>query len=83
MRAYVLIQIEPGYELEIIQGRAMSAGLSSLKGVVHADMVYGEYDLVVVLDGDSQTINNAIHKIRKISHIKRTESLITYAIKGR
>ena len=48
MRAYVLIQIEPGHEMDITKGKAMSAGLSSFKGVINADVVHGAFDVVAV-----------------------------------
>lgn len=78
MRAYVLIQIEPGHEMDITKGKAMSAGLSSFKGVIHADVVHGAFDVVAVLEGDPKTIDETIIKIRSIPHVKRTESLITF-----
>ncbi|WP_455367313.1 Lrp/AsnC ligand binding domain-containing protein [[Eubacterium] cellulosolvens] len=77
MRGYVLVQIEPGYEVDIVEGKAMSAGLNSIKGVVQADVVHGSFDLVVVVEGDPEDIDAAILKIRRIPHVKKTESLLT------
>jgi hypothetical protein len=77
MRAYILVNVEPGHELEIINGRAMSEGLSSFKGVVQADVVHGSHDIVVVVEGEPKTITETILKIRKIPYVIKTESLLT------
>ncbi len=78
MRAYVLIQIEAGHEMDITKGKAMSAGLSSFKGVTQADVVHGAFDVVAVLEGEPKTIDETIMKIRSMPHVKKTESLITF-----
>jgi hypothetical protein len=78
MRAYVLINVKPGYELEIIEGRAMSVGISSLKGVVQADVIRGSYDIIAVVEGEPKTIDETILKIRKIPNVTKTESLLAF-----
>ncbi|MCW4043414.1 MAG: hypothetical protein NWE90_06790 [Candidatus Bathyarchaeota archaeon] len=64
--------------MDITKGKAMSAGLSSFKGVVNADVVHGAFDVVAVIEGDHKTIDETIIKIRSIPHVKKTESLITF-----
>ena len=77
MRAYILINIDPGHEMDIIEGSAMSAGISSFAGVVQSDVVHGAYDIIVVVEGEPKTIDETIMKLRKIPHIRKTESLLT------
>ena len=77
MRAYILIDVDPGHETDIIDGSSMSAGVSSFAGIVHADVVYGSHDVVVVVEGDPKTVNETIIKLRKIPHVRKTESLLT------
>ena len=77
MRAYILVDVDPGYEKDIIDGSAMSAGVSSFAGVVQADVVYGANDLVVVVEGDPKTVDETIMKLRKIPHVRKTETLLT------
>lgn len=76
MRAYVLINVKPGHELEIIEGKAMSAGISSLNGVVQADVLRGSYDIIAIVEGEMKTIDETILKIRKISNVTKTESFL-------
>jgi len=76
MRAYILINVKPGYELEIIEGKAMSAGISSLKGVVQADVIRGSYDIIAVVEGESKTVDETILQIRKIPNVTKTESFL-------
>ena len=77
MRAYVLIDVDPGHEMDIIDGSSMSAGVSSFVGVVQADVVYGSHDIVVVVEGDPKSVDETIMKLRKIPHVRKTESLLT------
>ncbi|MHA2172928.1 MAG: hypothetical protein ACXAB7_23955 [Candidatus Kariarchaeaceae archaeon] len=76
MRAYVLVNVDPGHEKDIIDGSAMSSGLSSLTGVVQADVVHGAYDIIVVIEGEPNIIEETIMKLRKLSHVRKTESLL-------
>ena len=77
MRAYILINVDPGHEKDIIDGSSMCAGVSSFSGVVQADVVYGSHDLVVVVEGDPKAVDETIMKLRKIPHVRKTESLLT------
>ena len=77
MRAYILVHVDPGHETDIIDGSSMTAGISSFAGVVQADVVHGAYDVVVVVEGEPKTIDETIMKLRKIPHVRKTESLLT------
>jgi hypothetical protein len=77
MRAYVLVNVDPGHEKDIIEGSAMSAGASSFAGVVQADVTYGAYDIIVVIEGEPKILDDTIMKLRKLPHVKKTESLLT------
>lgn len=77
MRAYILVNVDPGHEKDIINGSAMAAGISSFAGVVQADVVYGACDIMVVVEGAPKTIDETIMKLRKISHVRKTETLLT------
>jgi hypothetical protein len=77
MRAYILVDVQPGHELDIINGSALSPGISSFRGVVQADVVHGSSDIVVVVEAEPKTITEIIFKIRKIPHVIKTESLLT------
>jgi predicted ribosome-associated RNA-binding protein Tma20 len=77
MRAYVLIDVDPGHEMDIINGSSMSAGVSSFVGVVQADVVYGSHDIVVVVEEDPKAVDETIMKLREIPHERKTESLLT------
>jgi hypothetical protein len=77
MRSYILVHVDPGHEMDIIDGSSMTAGISSFAGVVQADIVHGAYDIVVVVEGDPKTIDETIMKLRKIPHVRKTESLLT------
>ena len=55
----------------------MTAGISSFAGIVQADVVHGAYDVVVVVEGEPKTVDETIMKLRKIPHVRKTESLLT------
>jgi len=78
MKAYILVEVDPGTSLkDVVEGRAMSAGLASYKGVVSVDAVHGEYDLVVVVEGDQTNIDRTLLQIRSLPFIRKTVSLLT------
>jgi len=70
--AYILIISESGAERRVIED------LLDIDGINEAELVYGEYDVVVrVSVGDiSQLTDFIIEKIRPIKSIKRTSTLI-------
>jgi hypothetical protein len=63
--------------MDIIDGSSMCAGISSFAGVVQCDVVHGAYDIVVIVEGEPKTIDETILKLRKIPHVRKTESLLT------
>src|SRR3990172_5884042 len=76
MRAYVLITAKPGTSEEIIK---YLHATSALKGVIHADSVYGRVDLVIVLEAPTmEAVSKVIYEvIEKIPNITHTETLIS------
>lgn len=72
MRAYVLVQFQPGREEDIY------VELNRLNNIKYADVVHGPYDMVVVLEGDMEEIDKTIMCIRRIPYIKKTESLLSF-----
>ncbi len=70
--AYILIISESGAERRVIED------LLDIEGINEAELVYGEYNVVVRISvGDiSQLTDFIIEKIRPIKSIKRTSTLI-------
>ena len=70
--AFVLITSELGFDAEVLQN------LKVVKGVKQVSTVYGVYDLVVKVQGDTMdTLKDTIHlKIRKLDHVKSTLTMI-------
>jgi len=74
MKAYILIETKPGTSekvVEAIKGR--------VKGVLHADSVYGRYDAIVVVEApDIEKLNEIVYKIvGKDPNIVHTETSLT------
>lgn len=74
MKAYLLIETKPGTSekvIEAIKGR--------VKGVLHADSVYGRYDAIVVIEAPNiEKINEIVYKvIEKDPNIIHTETSLT------
>jgi len=81
MKAYILIAVNTGTSMkDIVEGRAMSAGLASYDGVTNVDIVHGEYDLVIVVKGEPSTIDKTLLKIRSLPFIRKTVTLLTLMI---
>jgi DNA-binding Lrp family transcriptional regulator len=72
VKAYVLLVTVVGKEQEVAQA------LKTIKGVIEASPVYGEYDVVaeIVTDNLEQT-NKVISEIRRNPNILRTVTLIS------
>ena len=70
--AYILVISESGAERRIVDN------LLDIDGVEEAELVYGEYDVIakVSVDDISQLSDFILEKIRPISSIKRTSTLI-------
>jgi DNA-binding Lrp family transcriptional regulator len=74
MRAYVLIQTKPGTSEEVVKDIKRR-----VKDVLHADSVYGRYDVVVVIEAPSlERLNEIVYKVvEKDPNIVHTETSIT------
>jgi Lrp/AsnC family transcriptional regulator for asnA, asnC and gidA len=72
--ALVLLQTKVGTEKEVL------VTLRKMKNVVHANLVYGVYDIIVKVEGDS--INELkkiiISNIRQLENVYSTLTLIIY-----
>jgi hypothetical protein len=71
-RAYMLINVEVGKEHEIADR------IKGILGVIDVDVVYGEYDVVVKLEGKLNELDSANLKIRQIKEVTRTVTLIVH-----
>lgn len=71
-RVYMLANVLPGKE------RSIRDTLRGTKGIAYADVITGQFDLAVVLEGkDTNEIFNKILKdVRKIKGITRTETFV-------
>ncbi len=67
--AYVLLNVDPGHEDEVIQS------VSATSKVSEAHRIYGIYDTIVKVSGDTEEIKKAIMKIRGLKHIRSTLTL--------
>ncbi|MFQ5999876.1 MAG: Lrp/AsnC ligand binding domain-containing protein [Candidatus Bathyarchaeia archaeon] len=74
MKAYILIETKPGTSEEVVK-----AIKSRVKGVLHADSVYGRYDAIVVIEAPNlEKINEIVYKVvEKDPNIVHTETSIT------
>ena len=72
MTAYVLATIKAGSE------RDVKDKLKAISEVTDVNILYGEYDLIIKieLDGISELSDFILDKIRAISSIERTTTLI-------
>jgi DNA-binding Lrp family transcriptional regulator len=76
LRAYVFITTKPGTSEEVIKALEEA---TQLKGVIHADSIYGRFDAIVVLEAESlEEIAEIVYKvIEKIPNIVHTETAIS------
>lgn len=69
---YVLMVTEVGKEHEIVEE------LLKIDGVIEAQTVYGEFDILCKVDSeDLKSLDNAITRVRKIPSVIRTMTLIS------
>ena len=69
---YVLVVTEVGKEHEVVKE------LLSIDGVVEAQTVYGEFDILCKIDSENlRSLDSAITKVRKIQSVIRTMTLIS------
>ncbi len=74
MKAYLLIETKPGTSEKVVE-----AIKSRVKGVLHADSVYGRYDAIVVIEAPSiEKLNEIVYNIiGKDPNIIHTETSLT------
>jgi DNA-binding Lrp family transcriptional regulator len=74
MKAYILIEAKPGTSEGVVK-----AIKRRVKNVLHADSVYGRYDVIVVIEApDLQRLNEIVYKVvEKDPNIVHTETSIT------
>lgn len=69
---YVLVVTEVGKEHDAVKE------ILEIDGVVEAQTVYGEFDILCKVDSeDLKSLDSAITKVRKISSVIRTMTLIS------
>ena len=73
--AYVLVQIQPGKEIEF-NDEILSKGLLVDPKVERIDFVHGPFDFVIILCGAMKDIDRRIIEIRKSPFVVKTETLI-------
>jgi len=70
--AYILMVTDIGKEYDVVKE------ILKIKGVTEARSVYGEFDVIARVEAeDLKTLNDAVTKIRKITSIIRTVTLIS------
>ncbi|AOL17094.1 AsnC family transcriptional regulator [Sulfolobus sp. A20] len=71
VRAYVLVSTTVGKEIEVTESA------KKVQGVVRADPVYGEYDVVIEIEAKtSDELKKIVYEIRRNPNIIRTVTLI-------
>ncbi len=71
VRAYVLVSTTVGKEIEVTETA------KKVQGVVRADPVYGEYDVVIEIEArTSDELKKIVYEIRRNPNIIRTVTLI-------
>ncbi|MEM0015901.1 MAG: Lrp/AsnC ligand binding domain-containing protein [Saccharolobus sp.] len=71
VRAYVLVSTTVGKEIEV------SDFAKKVTGVLRADPVYGEYDVVIEIEAKtSDELKKIVYEIRRNPNIIRTVTLI-------
>ena len=76
-RAYVLVAIQPGKEQEFAN-EIMSKGLLFNSKIERMDFVHGSFDFMVMLAGRTSDIDHLIFEMRKLSFVRKTETLIPF-----
>ena len=72
MKSYVLINVNAGSELELLEG------LKKMKSVKNANIVLGEFDIIVELEHNTMTdLNDYIsNEIGYLDNVVSTQTLI-------
>jgi hypothetical protein len=84
-RAYVLVELEPGREKEFgedlveMMESAKNEGCKSPNcGIKKVDFVYGTFDVVLILEGEPEDVENVVLRLRTVPHIRKTETLLCF-----
>lgn len=73
VKAYVLLTVEIGKEYDI----AREIRNLDVNAKIDADVVYGEYDLVIRLEAENlKAVDKAVTKIRSMPGVLKTVTLI-------
>ncbi len=72
LKAYVLLITSIGKEMDVVND------MKKLNGIKDATAVYGEYDVVLEVEGANlDELNKVIGQVRRNPHIIRTVTLIS------
>ena len=77
IRAYVLVEIQPGKEKEFCD-EVLSKGLILDSKVERMDFVHGPFDFVIILRGAMKDIDARVIEMRKSPFVCRSETLICF-----
>jgi hypothetical protein len=77
VRAYVLVEIQPGKEKEFCD-EVLSKGLILDSKVERMDFVHGPFDFVIILRGTIKDLDARIMEMRKSPYVRETETLICF-----
>ncbi len=74
IEAYILVNVKPGKEKDLVEIARNEFG----DKLTSADVVYGEYDVVLKVKVDSfdELRNLVVEKIRALEYVERTITLI-------
>ena len=71
-KAFVLINTELGSEIDVVRE------IKSIPNVTEAYLVYGTYDIIARVEGDSldKVKETITHKLRTLSNVRSTLSMV-------
>jgi len=74
IEAYILVNVKPGKEKELVEYVKKEIG----NNLISADVVYGEYDVIlkVRVESFNELRSVLIEKIRSLDYVERTITLI-------
>lgn len=67
--AYILLNVDPGNEEDVLKA------VKEVARVREAHRIYGIYDTIVKVEGDSEEVKKSVMLIRGLQHIKSTLTL--------
>lgn len=74
VRAYVLLEIQPGKEKEF-SDEVLSRGLILDSKVERMDFVHGPFDFVMILRGAMKDLDARVMEMRKSPYVRETQTL--------